>query len=796
MSTATARELQPTASAPHLLERADWLWIGGISLAFVLFFWHLIERSFLIITEATSWTEGLAHLAKGQFNSDWSHGLILPAISVFYVVQNRHRLARCQPRICWLGLLMLFQGMISFALWISPGRNDMLQGYSAVFSLFGLVLFLLGPDVMQILWFPIVYLALAVKISDRYWEQIAWTLQWVASQSASRLLMVLGLDTSVDGATITLFRGVNFLGKLNVAEACSGLRMLMAFIALGTAVAFFSDRPAWQRWIMVGLTLPIAVAVNVGRVTIMGLLMLVNPQMAQGGFHTFVGMLMLIPALGLFLLLGWVLDHLFIPDESTSEAPAATATPIRTSDKASLDLGAPGPFAGARIALLGSAVVVLNLLLLLGFFLAQKLAHGLFAFAGRYQNAAFAGLWLGAIVLSWVLAWRVDRLVRGVSRTSDSVGDALQKSGSQPAGHPAPNRPSRAASSLEWPALSRNVATGVILTLLVGGAYALMLGNIRPDFFKVNPDNSVAAAGLAALLVVDLALLVAASWATLRRLYALGRGGLPALVAGRGIAFGTLLAAVVVLMGMLEVNGVVMIKERLPLRRSLATVAQTAGNWTMVREDPPLSPEVEDALGTKDYISRVYADNTIRPDEAGAQVHLHVAYYTGKADTVPHVPWRCWVAGGIEPRDIGDMPIFLEGNLIHQEHGNWYVMQPGSGQPLRLSDNPLTATIFTYAPPPPMKGGNVVYFFIANGKFLKSPEMVRQNGFDPSDRYSYYAKVEVMIDQVPDQRQATTRAAAFLSAILPDVLACLPDWDRVTQGPQLIGPGSPGPRGR
>ncbi|MBL4702290.1 MAG: exosortase/archaeosortase family protein, partial [Phycisphaeraceae bacterium] len=91
--------------------------------------------------------------------------------------------------------------------------------------------------------------------------------------------------------------------------------MLAAFVALGVAVAFLADRSWWQRGVMVALTIPIAVMVNVGRVTVLGLVHLVNKQWAEGDMHTFVGMLMLIPALLSFLWVGWVLDRIIIKPE-------------------------------------------------------------------------------------------------------------------------------------------------------------------------------------------------------------------------------------------------------------------------------------------------------------------------------------------------------------------------------------------------------------------------------------------------------------------------------------------------
>ncbi|MCG8521138.1 MAG: exosortase/archaeosortase family protein, partial [Pseudomonadales bacterium] len=180
------------------------------------------------------------------------------------------------------------------------------------------------------------YLAFGVKVSQRIWEEIAVQLQWIAANCATITLkffsIFLDFEVTNSGTTISLTQNqidpnTNMLKpvveSLNVAEACAGLRMLMAFLALGVATAFLWKRPPWQRIIMVLMTVPIAVAVNVGRVAALGLLTLINPELAKGDFHLFIGMLMLVPALGLYLLLGWIMDHIVIQNKSKEDPEEA-----------------------------------------------------------------------------------------------------------------------------------------------------------------------------------------------------------------------------------------------------------------------------------------------------------------------------------------------------------------------------------------------------------------------------------------------------------------------------------------
>jgi exosortase/archaeosortase family protein len=100
---------------------------------------------------------------------------------------------------------------------------------------------------------------------------------------------------------------------LNVAEACAGMRSLMTFISVAAAVAFLSSRPLWQKIIVVMFAVPIAIFCNVMRVSGQGLLdRYVSHSLSENFAHQFVGLIMLIPAFLLILLVGWVLDQIFV----------------------------------------------------------------------------------------------------------------------------------------------------------------------------------------------------------------------------------------------------------------------------------------------------------------------------------------------------------------------------------------------------------------------------------------------------------------------------------------------------
>ena len=271
----------------------------------------------------------LSYLAKLAWEDpNWSHAFLVPLISLYFIHQRLDQLRAIPPRTCWWGVPVMVTGMVVYALGVYPLTNHMVMGYAMILTLFGLVWLLTGTAMMRILWLPVGFLFFAIKISYLLWEPVAWQLQNVSAGMATVLITALGLplgiEAEVTGTAIHIYyQGSLIEPALNVAEACSGLRMLMTLVTLGVAVAYLSERPWWARLILVGLTIPIAVLVNAGRVMVVGFIYPFNQQMSTGDFHLFIGMLMLLPALGLMMLASWFLGKLVTPAAKTPAGGAA-----------------------------------------------------------------------------------------------------------------------------------------------------------------------------------------------------------------------------------------------------------------------------------------------------------------------------------------------------------------------------------------------------------------------------------------------------------------------------------------
>ena len=106
--------------------------------------------------------------------------------------------------------------------------------------------------------------------------------------------------------------------------------MLMAFMALGVAMAFTGLRHIWQRIVLVALGIPTAIFVNILRVATLAVLSLYNSDFAAGEFHTFVGLLWLVPAFLIYMGLMWILRKLV--DETDDPVERAVPAEVAGTD--------------------------------------------------------------------------------------------------------------------------------------------------------------------------------------------------------------------------------------------------------------------------------------------------------------------------------------------------------------------------------------------------------------------------------------------------------------------------------
>ena len=178
----------------------------------------------LIALTWNDWSE----MARQSWNaSTYNHILLVPLVLAWLVRQRWPELAKLAPRAWWPGLAILAGGVLVWLAGTALGINTASQ-LGAVISLQASVALLLGPRVAAGLLFPLSYMICLIPFGD----ELVPALQAVTAKMAVVLTHASGIPATIDGVFIDTPAGL-----FEVAEACSGVKFLVAMIALGTLVA-------------------------------------------------------------------------------------------------------------------------------------------------------------------------------------------------------------------------------------------------------------------------------------------------------------------------------------------------------------------------------------------------------------------------------------------------------------------------------------------------------------------------------------------------------------------------------
>jgi exosortase len=276
----------------------------------------LLTGAFLLLFFRWLYTQ---HLISSTYIADWGHAYAVPLISGYLIWTRREELRGIRFSHFWPAFPPLLLGIVSYFFFVTTRfkGGHMIQGWAVIMTLGALLLLVLGPRALRLLFLPVLFLVVGVQISPKVMNDLTAPLQLIASNGAYLVLSVLGalfgFTVDVEGTVLNMLTSSGTAIPLNVAEACAGMRMVIAFIALAGATALLGCREWWQRIALMLLAIPVAILVNIGRVAVLGLLSLADPNLATGKAHELIGELLLLPGLALFLAVVWVLNRLMKP---------------------------------------------------------------------------------------------------------------------------------------------------------------------------------------------------------------------------------------------------------------------------------------------------------------------------------------------------------------------------------------------------------------------------------------------------------------------------------------------------
>ena len=228
---------------------------------------------------------------------EYSHGFLLPLVAAFLIWEKRGRLEQIDLNGSWLGILIVIFGGFLYLAGRMATISTMGQ-YAFLVTLAGLILSFAGWRGFREILLPLTILLFMVKLPTFIYHNLSSQLQLISSQIGVWFIRLFDISVYLEGNVIDLATM-----RLQVVEACSGLRYLFPLMALGVILAILYKAPAWKRWFIFLSTIPITIIMNSFRIGVIGVTAEYwGQEMAEGFLHDFEGWAVFMSAFGVLLI--------------------------------------------------------------------------------------------------------------------------------------------------------------------------------------------------------------------------------------------------------------------------------------------------------------------------------------------------------------------------------------------------------------------------------------------------------------------------------------------------------------
>ena len=222
----------------------------------------------------------------------------------------------------WIGLALLAFGL-SMRLFAAEWGMNPVDRLSFLPAIFGVFMLVGGFNIIRWAGPALGFLIFMFPLPTKLEVLVLLRLQTLASMCSTFVLQTLGVPAFRQGNVINI-SGMD----LFIADACSGLRMVTIFCALAVAMVFLIERPWWDKFIILLSAVPIALIVNIVRITVTGLLYMwvgQDNKFVHHLAHDWAGYFMMPLALGILWLELQILERLTIPVETAQLRPIGAA---------------------------------------------------------------------------------------------------------------------------------------------------------------------------------------------------------------------------------------------------------------------------------------------------------------------------------------------------------------------------------------------------------------------------------------------------------------------------------------
>jgi exosortase D (VPLPA-CTERM-specific) len=236
---------------------------------------------------------------------EYSHGFLLPMVALFLVWQKQDRLRKLQFLGSWLGFALAALGVALFYVGELSTLYVIVQ-YAFLVVLAGVLLAWMGWRGFRAVAFALTILLLMVPLPEFILQNLSAKLQLLSSRLGVAIIRLFDISVFLEGNVIDL--GAL---KLQVVEACDGLRYLFPLMTLALVAVHFFKAPLWKRLLVFVSSIPVTIVMNSIRIAIIGVLSeFGGPVLAEGFLHDFEGATVFMASAVLLLVEMWLLARI------------------------------------------------------------------------------------------------------------------------------------------------------------------------------------------------------------------------------------------------------------------------------------------------------------------------------------------------------------------------------------------------------------------------------------------------------------------------------------------------------
>lgn len=264
---------------------------------------YLIMGIFLTLYACSSAIEEL--IRRWSSEDAYSHAPLLILLSLYIIFDHRLRLKSSTPNKQWLGYFLI---LFALTLYILGELSALFLAshYSIAITLIGLFFCAYGLDNCKTLWPALVLIIFSIPLPYFLESSLTANLQLLSSYIGVAIIKLFSVPAFLEGNVIDL--GVM---KLQVVEACAGLRYLFSLMSFGFICAYLYHVQTWKRLFIFFSTIPITILMNSLRIAVGGILVNhIGVSMAEGFIHNFQGLSVFIICLTILFIEMWLLTKI------------------------------------------------------------------------------------------------------------------------------------------------------------------------------------------------------------------------------------------------------------------------------------------------------------------------------------------------------------------------------------------------------------------------------------------------------------------------------------------------------